>query len=281
MRRRPAWHSYDEMAATGTYGALLNEAGEIGVPPDGLKEAAYLESVLGGRRRVLDVGCGPGFPLVFLARCVDEIFGLDASPAMLAQAKHNVAALKLRNVFLVRGEAEEMPFPDNYYDGVAACGSLSSVSNPEVILAEIRRTACPGALVGSLEQDVRGRMAQGVPRVEHCLRCDRGTFRLQVVHYSASPYRIRTERYVLDRASSFAQQLLADPRLQGADRLPTTLGPEDIPAESIVDASFEEEIMFDPETLQDAFRRAGFDLVDQHVADSYGVPHIFSAFRRS
>jgi len=281
MKRRPAWQSYDEMAATGTYGPLLNEAGEIAVPPDGLKEAAFFESVLGGRRRILDVGCGPGFPLVFLARCADEVFGLDASPAMLAQAQHNVAALKLRNVFLVRGDAEHMPFPEDHFDGFAACGSLSSVSNPEVILAEIRRTASPGALVGSLEQDFRSQVAAGVPRVEHCLRRDRGTFRLQVVHYLASPYRIRTERYVLDQRSSFIQGFLADPKLQETNRLPTTLGPEDIPPESIVDASFEEEIMFGPETLQDTFRRAGFELVDQHVADSYGGPHIFSAFRRS
>jgi len=220
MKRRPAWQSYDEMAATGTYGALLNQAGEIAVPPDGLKEAAYCESVLGTRKRVLDIGCGPGFPLVFLAGCVDELFGLDASPAMVAQAKRNIAALELRNVLLVRGEAEAMPFPESYFDGFAACGSLSSVSDPQAVLAEIRRTASPGALIASLEQDFRRQVAGGVPRVEHWLRHDRGTLRLQVVRYSAAPYRIRTERYVLDRASSFAQQLLADPKLQERDRTP-------------------------------------------------------------
>jgi ubiquinone/menaquinone biosynthesis C-methylase UbiE len=267
------------MAATGAYGSLLDAAGKIAIPSDGLKEAAYFESTLGGRHRVLDIGCGPGFPLVFLARCVAEICGLDASPAMLAEAERNVAALGLTNVTLIRSDARRMPFPDNHFDGFAACGSLSSISDPTAVLAEVRRTATPGALVVSLEWDFRGQSAKGLPRTERWLRRDRGVLRLEAVHYCTSPHRIRTERYTLDPVSGFVQRLSADPRWQAGSRISTMLGPEDLPAASIVDASFEEETMFDPEGLQDVFFRAGFETVDQHVADSYGVPHIFSTFR--
>ncbi|HUT74707.1 MAG TPA: methyltransferase domain-containing protein [Armatimonadota bacterium] len=280
MRQVPPWVGYDRMAATGEYGALVNAAGELALSSDGQNEAAFFRSVLRGRNAVLDVGCGPGFPLVVLAHCVTSPCGLDAAPAMLALARATIAALGVRNATLVRGMAEALPFADNAFDGFAVCGTLGSVPDPAPVVRELARVAAAGAVVASIGQDFRHRLSAGKPRGETWLRCDRRGLALQVVRYLTDPYRIWYERHVLDPASDFAQQLLADPELCTAGRIATDLSPRDLPAGAVLDSFCEEEAQFDPETLREVFEQSGFATERQHVALSYGVPHIFSVFRR-
>jgi len=279
-RRRAAWAVYDDMAATGAYGALLNEAGQVVLAPDGENEAAFFCSVLSGRDRVLDLGCGPGFPGIFLTHCVRAVYGVDASPAMLGQAQRNVATLCIPNICLVRAFAENLPFAGFNFDGIAVCGTLGSVSNPGVVLREMARVAAPGALLASIEQDYRRRLAEGAPREECRLRRDRGYLELQVVQYLTEPYRIRSEHYVLDSASQFAQQFRDLPALLNEGFTATGIRPAHLPPEAIVDTFCEEEAQFDPETLRDACQQTGFDVVEQRTSISYGLPHILSVFRR-
>lgn len=281
MKNRPAWMSYDWMARADTYGRLLNEAGEIALSPDGLREAAFLEAALNGRKLVLDVGCGPGFPLVVIAPRVGALVGLDVSPGMLAQAARNTARLGLQGVSLVRAAGEALPFPDRTFDGLAACGSIGSIADPTVVLLEMARVAAPGAVAVSIEQDFRYRLVEDSPRVQRWLRRDMGPLMLQVVHYLTNPYRIHSERYDLDPTSGFGQQLLTDPSLREQERVATDLLPADIPTDVILDSYYEEERQFDPHTLRTSFQEAGFGAVEQRVADSYGVPHIFSIFKRA
>jgi len=159
MRRRAAWVGYDEMAATGVYGALLNETGELSLPPDGENEAAFFCSTLAGRDRVLDLGCGPGFPSVVLASSARTVCGIDAAPAMLGKAKEALARLGISNVRLIRAFADKLPFVACAFDGIAVCGTLGSLGNPGAVLRELARVAAPGALVASLEQDFRRRLS--------------------------------------------------------------------------------------------------------------------------
>jgi len=264
------------MARADTYGSLVNEAGEIALSPDGLREAAFFEAALKGRRLVLDVGCGPGFPLVLVAPSIGAAVGLDISPGMLARAAENATIFGLGNVSLIRGVGEALPFLDRTFDGLAACGSLGSIADPSCVLSEMARVAVPGAVTVSIEQDFRYRLSEGAPRVRRCLRRDLRPLVLQVVHYLTDPYRIRTERYELDASTGFGQQLLADSSLREQERVATDLSPADMPAEVILDSYYEEERQFDPHTLRTSFQEAGFEAVEQRVAGSYGVPHIFA-----
>lgn len=62
--------------------------------------------------RVLDVGCGTGTNLNLYHRSGCRVFGIDASPAMLEEAKNklgNQAELRL-------GSASDMPYPDESFD---------------------------------------------------------------------------------------------------------------------------------------------------------------------
>jgi len=279
MREIPTWQAYDRIAASGEYGELVNEAGELTLSPDGRREADFFRSALEGRKRVLDVGCGPGFPLIMLTDCVTTLYGVDASPAMLAAARRNVAALGMRSVVLLRALGEQLPFLNGVFDGFAICGTLGSLPEPAAVLSELARVGAPGAMLASIEQDYRRRLAPGAPRVERWLCTQAGALWLRVVRYLTDPYRIRDERYVLYPASDFGRRVLGDPELVRGERKATDLSPEHLPPEVILDAWYSIEAQFDPDTLQAALDRAGFEPVKQWVADSYGVPHIFSVFR--
>lgn len=75
---------------------------------------------------LLDVGCGPGFASeVFDCR----IMGLDPSEELLKQCSFKT----------VRCEAEEMPFPDNYFDVVIAVTSIHNFDDFKKGLLEMKR----------------------------------------------------------------------------------------------------------------------------------------------
>lgn len=276
MRQVPTWHAYERLAAEGRL------EGVSGSPsPEGEDEAAFFRSALEGRKRVLDLGCGAGGPLLALADCVTTICGLDAAPSMLALARRNIVALGITNAALVRGLAEMLPFPDAIFDGVVVSGTLESLPDADAALAELSRVAEPGAVVANLEWDFRRFVPEGEPRTEYWLRLNREQLVLQARHYLVDPYGIRDERYVLHPGSSFAQAHTADKEFQAEGRKVTDLTPEDIPREAILDCFYDVEAHFDPDTLREAFERAGFEVVRQHVAPSFGVPHIFSVFRKA
>jgi ubiquinone/menaquinone biosynthesis C-methylase UbiE len=75
---------------------------------------------------LLDVGCGPGFA----AEVLDcRIIGLDPSAELLKKCSFKT----------VRCEAEEMPFPDNYFDVVIAVTSIHNFDDYAKGLLEIKR----------------------------------------------------------------------------------------------------------------------------------------------
>jgi ubiquinone/menaquinone biosynthesis C-methylase UbiE len=273
MRQVPTWHAYERLAAEGRLEGVSDSPS-----PDGEDEATFFRSALEGRKRVLDLGCGAGGPLLALAKCVTTICGLDAAPSMLALARRNIAALGITNAALARGLAEMLPFPDAVFDGVAVSGTLESLPDPDAALAELSRVTADEAVIANLEWDFRYFVPDGQPRTESWLRLDGEQLVFQARHYLVDPYRIRDERYMLDPGSNFARQLSADEKLRAECRKLTDLTPEDIPREALLDCFYDVEAHFDPETLREALERAGFEVVRQHVAPSFGVPHIFSVF---
>src|SRR5438093_10529475 len=63
-------------------------------------------------RRVLDVGCGTGRLAAALAARGARVWGVDASPEMLAVARERVP----RGVGLKLGSAEALPFADGWFE---------------------------------------------------------------------------------------------------------------------------------------------------------------------
>jgi len=81
--------------------------------------------------KLLDVGCGTGISTEPW-NCIR--FGLDSSEKLLEIGK------KLRKgISFIKGEAENMPFPDRYFDYVISITSVQNFKDIEKGLKEIKR----------------------------------------------------------------------------------------------------------------------------------------------
>lgn len=97
--------------------------------------------------RVVDVGTGTGFVAAGLAGRAAAVTGVDNSPAMLAVAAGNLAALGVGNVQLADGELDDLPLPDDSADAAVANMVLHHAPDPAAMLAEMARVVRPGGTI--------------------------------------------------------------------------------------------------------------------------------------
>lgn len=92
------------------------------------------------RARILDLGCGVGHLLGWLARRAPARYdGLDLSPASARAAR-----AATRGPGIVVGDAAHLPFRDAVYDHVVCNGSAHHLPDLGAALREIRRVLRPG-----------------------------------------------------------------------------------------------------------------------------------------
>lgn len=110
---------------------------------------ALLDTVrLRGVSAALDVGCGPGFPLLEIAERLGpsaRVVGLDPWEAGLERARQKARTRDLSHVELVVGKAEDMPFDAATFDLVVSNNGLNNVADLPRSLSECARVARPGA----------------------------------------------------------------------------------------------------------------------------------------
>ena len=70
-----------------------------------------------GTLKILDVGTGPGFFAILLARAGYDVTAVDYTEAMLEEAKKNAGTLSSKIRFQ-RMDAQKLDFPDGYFDAV-------------------------------------------------------------------------------------------------------------------------------------------------------------------
>ena len=69
--------------------------------------------------KALDVGCGLGFPLIEMAQRLGEtstLFGLDPWQEALNRVNLKIKAYSIKNVEVLLGKAENMPFENQAFD---------------------------------------------------------------------------------------------------------------------------------------------------------------------
>ncbi|MFC4552596.1 MULTISPECIES: class I SAM-dependent DNA methyltransferase [Halorussus] len=97
----------------------------------------------GGRPRVLDAGCGPGWEsATFADRGYDPV-GIDLTPAFLRIAREEAP-----EAALARMDMRTLGFASDAFDGVWACASFLHVAREDApgTLAEFRRVLRPGGV---------------------------------------------------------------------------------------------------------------------------------------
>lgn len=106
-------------------------------------------------QRVLDVGCGTGHlsSALLASSGAAEVHGVDLSPAYVDHARRHNPDPRL--VFRV-GDACALEYADGDFDRVLSMLMLHFVPRGPEAIAEMRRVARPGAIVGAVVWDVRG-----------------------------------------------------------------------------------------------------------------------------
>ena len=104
---------------------------------------------------VLEVAPGPGYYAIELARLGNyNITGLDISETFVALARENAAKAGVRVDFR-RGNASDMPFPNDSFDFLVCTAAFKNFSQPRRALEEMHRVLKPGgkALIVDLRKD--------------------------------------------------------------------------------------------------------------------------------
>jgi SAM-dependent methyltransferase len=103
-----------------------------------------------GRMRVLDVACGTGRTLKMLQATLPDVslFGLDLSPAYLRKANQTLQSSPTLPQ-LVQGQAEDMPYRDDYFDGLTSVFLFHELPGPvrQQVLEECFRVTRPGGIL--------------------------------------------------------------------------------------------------------------------------------------
>ncbi len=116
--------------------------------------AEWWNVMMEGVHRILDVGCGFGFPSFYLASCGHDVVGIDPSPSEIAMAdryRHEEGpSLQLQYKVV---EQNVLPFPDASFDGATLGNSLECSGDPEQLIREVIRVLKPGSPVALDEED--------------------------------------------------------------------------------------------------------------------------------
>jgi SAM-dependent methyltransferase len=112
----------------------------VGIEPDG---------------RLLDVGCGPGGLTKALAAVVggENVSAVDPSEPFAETCREQVPGADVRV-----GAAEELPFPDDSFDGAFAQLVVNFMSDAERGVGEMKRVVRPGGSVAACTWDYADQM---------------------------------------------------------------------------------------------------------------------------
>jgi SAM-dependent methyltransferase len=112
----------------------------------GINDPLFAAAGIGERDRVLDIGCGAGWPTRLAARRASrgDVTGIDISAPMLARARAAATEEGLTNVTFVQGDAQVHPFAPASYDLAISRGGVMFFGDHVVAFTNIRQALRPG-----------------------------------------------------------------------------------------------------------------------------------------
>jgi len=104
-------------------------------------------------KKILDLATGTGdFALALLKLNPDQIIGMDISSGMLEVGKKKMIHKKVDHIISMQlGDSEDMPFEDDYFDGLTVGFGVRNYENLERGLSEMLRVLRPGGKAVILE----------------------------------------------------------------------------------------------------------------------------------
>lgn len=119
--------------------------------PEKIRERDRILALINRKKnyqRILDLGCGPGTISKDLLDISNEVWGIDISCDMIRIASDRYRGTEAGSrLFFSVGDAEDLNFPDGFFDAVVCLGVLRYLGSLEKGLKEIRRVLKPGGVM--------------------------------------------------------------------------------------------------------------------------------------
>jgi ubiquinone/menaquinone biosynthesis C-methylase UbiE len=96
-------------------------------------------------KKILDIGCGTGRHLIYLARHGFEVYGLDSAKTAIESAKNWLEEEGLKGHLKIANQYDKLPYEDSFFDAVISTQALHHGRTAEVkkVIAEIERVLKP------------------------------------------------------------------------------------------------------------------------------------------
>lgn len=104
--------------------------------------------IFGKGLNVLDIGCGTGFPLIEIAQRLGEtshVYGIDPWKEVTDRAQFKVDKYGIKNIKLINGYAENLPFDDSFFDVIVSNNGINNVEDLNKTFSECSRAGKKGA----------------------------------------------------------------------------------------------------------------------------------------
>lgn len=102
--------------------------------------------------KVLDIGTGPGFFAIILARAGYQVTAVDYTEEMLCKAKENAGRFADR-IHWMRMDAQKLELPDNQFDVAVSRNLTWNLENPDEAYKEWKRVLKPGGVLLNFDGD--------------------------------------------------------------------------------------------------------------------------------
>ena len=98
-------------------------------------------------KNVLDFGCGAGRDSMVLAKYGAKVCGIDIIQDNLDHAEKLCKKNGVKVEFKLVQEKDDIPYPDNFFDGIVCNGVLHHINHAEEIVNEFFRVLKPGGMI--------------------------------------------------------------------------------------------------------------------------------------
>lgn len=132
-----------------------------GTPPSVLIDLLELR----GSERILEIGAGTGRTVIEISKLAGSLWLLDPSIAMLRVSKSKVPKAKF-----IHGYAEDLPFPNSFFDRILAVDSLHHWDDQKSGINEVFRTLKPNGIFVLIEFDPKTPKGHYIKSMERILR---------------------------------------------------------------------------------------------------------------
>lgn len=103
---------------------------------------------IGKHLTVLDIGSGTGFPLIEIAQRLGEtsmVYGIDPWTEVIDRAQLKIAKYGIKNIVLISGYAEKLPFENSFFDIIVSNNGINNVEDLNKTLSECSRVSKKGS----------------------------------------------------------------------------------------------------------------------------------------